>query len=154
MNDAGCTITDPVWIVPVGAVFVELSRRFANPLPGDTFELATRQRLAMTDLFQNPYVNWPLQWPLAAARPMSELKVIVGGLTRRDPTKPHDDIHASWLGIYVAALTHFATLYGQSPEGLRYPAWIGPTIARTLQCIVWSVVVNDPQSGVHKAVGC
>lgn len=62
-----------------------------------------------------------------------------------------DQIHPSALGNWLVALTHFATLYQQSPAGLPPPAALAdlpaPAIAM-LQDLVWQVVLADPATGL------
>ena len=75
----------------------------------------------------------------------------------REPDGTLDQIHAGDLGQYVVALTHFAVLYGRSPEGL--PAALtradgspmqapGPEAAAALQRIVWDTVRRLQATGV------
>lgn len=147
-SDGGCPRDFPVFIVPVGQAMLALSERLAAPLSGDVFELPGGGKLAMADLFANPYVDWPADWPLAKGSTGIDPAASLAQLTRRDPDRPLDDIHASAIGIYFAALVHFATIYRQSPEGLPAPAEIGDDLARAFQRIVWDTVANDPRSGV------
>lgn len=86
----------------------------------------------------------------------------VPGLTRREDLfalnadGTTDTIHLNDLGAYVVALTHFATLAGESPEGLPHalqksdgtPA-IAPDLvaARIMQQVVWQVVSGYAASG-------
>jgi hypothetical protein len=75
---------------------------------------------------------------------------------RDDPT---DNLHLSHLGSYVAALTHYATIFKTSPVGLPAQAldagyindnvvFFDPVVALQLQEIVWYVVRNYPHSGL------
>ncbi|WP_434618762.1 hypothetical protein [Tabrizicola sp. M-4] len=85
----------------------------------------------------------------------------VGNVTsRRDLFS--DDIHLNDLGNYFIALVHYATLYGDSPEGLPHellradgtPATApAPETARLMQDVVWRVVTSTPYSGVAPAAG-
>ncbi|MEN8894240.1 hypothetical protein [Planktotalea arctica] len=69
-----------------------------------------------------------------------------------------DTIHVDHLGNYIAALTHYAVLYHQSPVGLGYSvnlydendlfSVLSPLLAQQLQQIVWDVVRLDPMTGV------
>ncbi|WP_149141830.1 hypothetical protein [Gemmobacter caeruleus] len=89
----------------------------------------------------------------------------VPGLTRRaqlfgrDAEGLSDPIHLSDLGNYVVALTHFATLTGESPLGLPHrlrradgsPADAPtPEAARIMQEVVWQVVTGYAPSGVRR----
>lgn len=153
-TDAGCKFEDPIYLVPVGDTFVNIAGRLAQPRPGDHFARPDGSMFKIFDLVANPYVNWPPEWPLAAGAPAIDEKAVLAQLKLRDPAKPHDDIHASLDGIYVAALVHFATLYRQSPLGLPFPASIGEGLARTLQCIAWQTVASTPQAGVGVQADC
>jgi len=70
-----------------------------------------------------------------------------------------DRIHLGDLGVYLVALTHYATLYHQSPVGLPRQllradgsAAIAPgeNAARLMQEIVWKVVTSYPKTGVRQ----
>jgi hypothetical protein len=73
-----------------------------------------------------------------------------------------DNIHPSDVGYYLSALTHFATLYRQSPVGrtngaisadanLDDPIVIDPTLAAALQQVAWDTARYHPPSGVTRA---
>lgn len=85
------------------------------------------------------------------------------GLTRREelfyksPEGVQDYIHASDLGGYIVALTHFAVLSGESPVGLPSdllntdgsPARLPPAeTARAIQQVVWDVVSRYAPAGI------
>ena len=68
-----------------------------------------------------------------------------------------DQIHLNDLGAYLVALTHFAVIYQQSPEGLpnqllRHDGTLAdapvPEAARRMQALVWEVVSTMPRTGV------
>lgn len=68
-----------------------------------------------------------------------------------------DPIHPNDLGIYLVALTHYAALYGKTPEGLPHqllradgsPATApSPELARRMQQIAWQVVRSQPLTGL------
>lgn len=78
-------------------------------------------------------------------------------LFARNEDGTQDNIHLNDLGTYVIALTHYAVLYQQSPEGLPHrlaladgqPAdALSDEAAAIVQRIVWQVVRDDPLSGV------
>ena len=78
-------------------------------------------------------------------------------LLSRDAAGAVDPIHLNDLGAYLIALTHFATLYQQSPEGLPYQLWRADGQAATplpegavlpLQRLVWGVVSGYALTGV------
>lgn len=75
----------------------------------------------------------------------------------RNPDGTLDPIHPNDLGVYLVALTHYATLYGQSPVGLPHEllrADGGPAtapsaeLARRMQEVVWDVVRAQPLTGL------
>jgi hypothetical protein len=79
-------------------------------------------------------------------------------LFHKEPDGSQDLIHASDLGSYLVALTHYAVLYHRSPVGLPYQLKRfdgsdadAPTeeVARLMQEIVWSVVTSYPKTGVR-----
>ena len=154
-SDGGCKIEDPIFIVPAGQAFVALADHLAAQKPGEAVKLPSGEPLTISHVYGNPYVNWPADWPLKGDAKDIDPKPVIAGLKRRKPNDPHDDIHASPLGVYFVAAVHFATLYRQSPVGLPAPAVIGEDVARLLQCIAWKTVVNDPRAGVlGNADGC
>ena len=68
-----------------------------------------------------------------------------------------DPIHFNDIGAYLVALTHYATLYHDSPVGAPYQLKRGDgspadapsaAAARRMQEIVWEVVAADPMTGV------
>jgi hypothetical protein len=87
----------------------------------------------------------------------------IPGLTRReqlfatDAMGAVDPIHLNDLGHYIIALTHFATLYARSPEGLPGALLHAAGVAATpppdaavlpLQALVWQVVTRYDLTGV------
>lgn len=144
-SDAGCRTEDPILIVPVGDALVRIFDRTVAPKPGDIFQRTDGSSFEASDFFANPYLE-PAGSPSASRTP--------GGRRLRHSDKPHDDIHPSLDGIYIAALVHFAALYRQSPVGLPHPAHMGEGLARTLQCIAWQTVNEDPLAGVSRTSGC
>lgn len=68
-----------------------------------------------------------------------------------------DTIHINDLGAYLVALTHYAVLYGKSPQGLPHnllradgTAAVAPSAeaAQLMQDTVWDVVRAYPKTGV------
>jgi hypothetical protein len=148
-SDGGCDREFPVEIVPVGNAFLALDSRLASPRPGDRFDKVDGGRITTGDLFANAYVDWPKDWPLAEGTKLPDLDQTLKALTRRDSSKDLDDIHLGELGIYVAALVHFASIYREPPFGLSHPEWLTPDAARTVEYIAWETVTGDPRSGVE-----
>lgn len=73
-----------------------------------------------------------------------------------------DTIHFTDLGAWAMAMTHYAVIYGRSPEGLaaRLPKEDGTlagapsdAAARAMQKIIWRVVMHYPPSGVGQGAG-
>lgn len=88
---------------------------------------------------------------------------LIPGLTRREdlfartPEGAQDTIHLNDQGAYIIALTHFAVLYGRSPEGLPVAlkradgAAADPLpedAAAEVQALIWGLVQALPQTGV------
>ncbi|HEY8427734.1 MAG TPA: GNAT family N-acetyltransferase [Sandaracinaceae bacterium] len=139
-----CTPSRPIFLVPVGTVLARLAER----LRGERWDYDGR-RLEVHDLFVNPYVEWPASWPRDLDE--EEARRVLATLPRRHPNAEVDDVHASELGVYVAALVHFAVLYRQSPEGLPPLAYGLPEeTARRLQRLVWETVRHDARTGVAR----
>lgn len=87
----------------------------------------------------------------------------IPGLTRREelfalnPDGTQDNIHFNDKGAYLIALTHFATLYGRSPEGLPHALMradgtpadaLSAEGAAAVQALIWALVQTLPQTGV------
>jgi hypothetical protein len=145
-----CRSHAPIFLVPVATAMVELYDRLRAPRPEDDFSLPDGRRLGFTDLFRNPYIDWPAHWPVKGqqASAVDEM-AIIAALTLRDPAAVPDDIHPSQVGVYFAALVNFATLYRRSPVGLPAFNEIGAALAGTLQAIAWEIVRNDARTGVQ-----
>lgn len=131
-----CQPARPIFLVPVGTVLARLADRMSRE----------EWPLELADLFVNPYVG-PPSWPSDIDE--AEARRMLRTMPRRHPDADVDDVHASELGVYVAALVHFAVLYRQSPEGLPplAPGLSAETAAR-LQRLVWEVVSTDPRTGI------
>ncbi len=80
-------------------------------------------------------------------------------LFARDAEGKLDPIHVNDLGAYLVALTHYATLYHRSPEGLPHALTRAdgsaadapsPAAAALMQQIVWEVVTDYEKSGVAR----
>lgn len=80
-------------------------------------------------------------------------------LFARNPDGTLDTIHVNDQGLYLVALTHFATLYHRDPRGLPHalaradgtPAQ-APTegAAALMQAVVWDVVRAHPLTGIAR----
>lgn len=94
---------------------------------------------------------------MAAAARAAEAGEVPGVAGRADLFA--DEIHFSDLGAWLMAMTHYATIYARSPEGLpaQLAKWDGTlagapsdAAALALQRLVWQVVAADPLSGVRE----
>ncbi len=143
-DERGRTTGAPIFLVPVGTVFGALAKLTPEERP--RFE---GRALELADLFSNAYTDWPSGWPLEAALPAEEEQAQLAKLPLRHPGEALDDIHPSDLGVYIASLTHFATLYRRTPVGLPASvAGLDEPNARRLQELVWELVRRDPRTGV------
>ena len=102
---------------------------------------------------------------MAAAVRLIEAGRVPGVASRRDlfainADGSPDPIHFNDLGAYLMALTHYAVIYQQSPEGLPHQlshadgtpaAAFTPDAAAILQKVVWSVVSGYRATGVPQA---
>jgi hypothetical protein len=57
-----------------------------------------------------------------------------------------DEVHATWVGAYLAAAVIYATLFEQSPEGLDFTLALSADDASFLQRVAWETV-TDWQAG-------
>lgn len=128
-----------IYLIPVGQAFIALRHALAKG--ATSFVKANGEALHFYELFANPYTNWP---EAGEKTPEDKLCLL-------HPERVPDDIHPSIIGIYLVALVHFATLYGQNPNGLVAPKEIGQNLAEKLQAIAWETVCKDPRSGVCAA---
>jgi hypothetical protein len=146
VSDGGCTIEDPIYWVPVGNALLALDERVSASAPGEPLRWPDGKPFQMSDMVANPWV---------ASQSASESDAKAAAAARpRDPSKPMDDIHPSFAGVYFSALVHFATLYRQSPLDLPYPSELGGELARALQCVAWKAVLDDTRTGVSGEADC
>jgi hypothetical protein len=172
-RENGCEPSGPIFLIPAATVYVHLAERMAEPGPGDVFELSGGERLTIEHLFQNPYVDWPEDWPLPPHEgPDVDEESVIEGLTKRHPEDDYDDVHPSRIGNYVSGLVAYAVLYRRSPvldpavpsedpdasapsdPGAAIVAadaeatGLSPATVRTLRRLVWDVVRTDPRTGI------
>ena len=64
-----------------------------------------------------------------------------------------DHVHVNPSGCYLVALTWYAALYHESPEGKLLPIGTNLTAdqARVLQRLAWDVIQNYPDCGLYEA---
>lgn len=172
-REYGCEPAGPVFLIPTATVYVHLAERLADPSAADVFELANGDRLTIEHLFQNPYVDWPEDWPLTPNEgPDVDEDPVIEGLTERHPDDDYDDVHPSRIGNYVSGLTAYSVLYRRSPvldapvpsddpdasaptdpgtaivEADAAATGLTPATVRTLRRLVWDVVRIDPRTGI------
>jgi len=172
-RENGCESAGPMFLIPTATVYVHLAERLTDPGAGDVFELEGGERLTVAHLFQNPYVDWPEDWPLPPYEgPDVDEESVIEGLTKRHPEDDYDDVHPSRIGNYVAGLTAYAVLYRRSPvldppvpsddpdaalpddpghaivEADAAATGLSPATVRTLRRLVWDVVRTDPRTGI------
>jgi len=95
-----------------------------------------------------PEMTQPLADAYTAAGNANQVLVIPAGLAfaRSLALKPDlvlhapDKRHPSLAGTYLAAATTYATLFNQSPVGLKYTAGLAPETAAHLQQVAWDTV--------------
>jgi hypothetical protein len=147
----GCEPRAPIFLVPVGTVLGALHDRLTAPGADDDWTLPNGDTLTLAHLFQNPRARWPESWPIGPdeADP-ADAETTVAALPLLHPEGHYDDVHASQVGIYIVALTHFAVLYRRSPLGLDTVSGIPEGLAKSLQQLVWQVVLAEPRTGVAR----
>ncbi len=150
-DDPGeCSDSKQILIVPVGEAIEALINRLKNPQAGDDWSLGGGETFTTPLFFQNAYLDWPSDWPVAAGQAGGiDHQSIIGGLTPRLPGQMIDDIHASQYGIYFISLVHYATIYRRTPVGLPAANGVSENVAKLMQEIAWQVVVDHPRSGVE-----
>lgn len=134
----------PVFLIPVGSVL----RTLASAPPAERIVFRGRA-LRPDDLVTNPRLDWPAEWPLRQPLAPEAERARLASLRLRHPERALDDIHPTDLCVYIASLTHFATLYRRSPEGLPCDVeGLDAKHALALQQQVWAIVRADPRAGV------
>lgn len=140
-----CPSREPVFVVPVATAMLALHDQLNQTGHDWRFE---GRPMRTADLFVNPYVRWPEDWPRNDLDE-STVQSTLARLPRRRPGEPLDDIHPSVLGTYLVALVHFSTLYRRSAEGAASIEGLADIDARRLQRLVWEVVSTDERAGVR-----
>lgn len=140
-----CRGHDPVFVVPVATAMLALHEQLIRPEHDWRFD---GRPMTTADLFVNPYVSWPEDWPRDDLDE-STVRATLARLTQRHPGEPVDDIHPSVLGTYLVSLVHFSTLYRRSPEGATSIEGLAEVDALRLQRLVWEVVSTDERAGVR-----
>lgn len=151
LNDLHPDLETPVQLIPAGHVLAALDRKIrAGELPGiedfydrnqDYYIKARRNNKG-----KSPFD--PEQFRPAAG----VLNFYADGVHMND--QPHNGRDSGTIGSYVAALTIYATLTGESPVGLTVDPYemfdpVADTeLIRALQTTVWDVVTRNPYTGV------
>lgn len=132
-NDPGdCSDVLDIKAIPTGKVLVALMRRLAENRPSDDWSYAGASigsNMTAGDLFANAYIDYPTNTTTAH-----------GGTV--------DDIHPSHLLIYLNSLVHYATIYRRNPATLPTANDVPENIANIMKEVAWTVVINDPRTGV------
>ncbi len=151
-----CPSRGPIFLIPAATVMIHVAERLADPDTGDVFELAGGERLTRAHFYQNPYRDWPEEWPLPPHEGVeNDEEPTLAQLHPMHPDEEFDDVHPSRLGTYLNGLTTFAVLYRQplatdDATLARDAATTGltPQTVATLRRLVWEVVAGDPRAGV------
>ncbi|MDH7570142.1 MAG: hypothetical protein QHJ73_11220 [Armatimonadota bacterium] len=131
----------PVRMIPVGEVFFQLDQRLkAGQIPG------------VDDLYRRNPALLPGYQPATGTRAGANILYADGIHT--NPV-PHLE---GTVGGYLAALTHFALLTGQTPLGLPGKPYglddrADAALIGALQQTVWDVVRHHPHAGLTQASG-
>ena len=141
----------PVRVIPVGEVLYELDLAIRDgALPGieDFYDRSQDYFVTARRNGGNPPPFDPDDFDPQAG----VLNFYADGIHLND--QPHNGPDSGTIGAYVAALTHYAVLTGESPVGLG----VGPyeqldsqadaALIEALQQTVWDVVTSDPNTGV------
>jgi hypothetical protein len=135
-----------VFVVPVATAMLALDERLNQA--GHEWRFDGRA-MTTADLFVNPYVSWPEDWPRDDLEE-SAVRATLDRLPRRHAGEPVDDIHPSALGTYLVALVHFSTLFRRSAEGAAAAVeGLEDIDAQRMQRLVWEVVSTDERAGVR-----
>lgn len=140
-----CRARTPVFVVPVATAMLALDEQLSEPGHGWRFD---GRPMMTADLFVNPYVSWPEEWPQDGLEE-SAVRAALDRLPRRHAGEPVDDIHPSALGTYFVSLVHFSTLFRRSAEGAATIEGLEDTDARRMQRLVWEVVSTDERAGTR-----
>ena len=141
-----CELNEPIFLIPVATVIRKLAAHLR-----ESHQWTYRGRpFVMTDLFQNPYVDWPEEWPVDPPLSSTALSQRLASLHKRDPENELDDVHPSALGVYIASLVSYSVLYRDSPLGLPPIEGLPETTNRELQRFVWDSVLEDVRTGVAR----
>ncbi|MGD2174882.1 MAG: hypothetical protein PVJ27_05725 [Candidatus Brocadiaceae bacterium] len=151
LNEHHPDLPVPVRMIPVGDVLARLDEKIrSGRLPGIESFYARNQKYFIKSRRnnKNPSPFGPGQF----ARRAGVLNFYADGIHMND--QPHNGRDSGTIGSYVSALTHYATLTGESPLGLttgpyeQFDPQKDAELIRALQEAVWEVVSTHPHTGV------
>jgi hypothetical protein len=148
LNQRYPELDDPVRMIPAGEVLCELDKKIrAGDLPGvDAFYQRVQPYYVKARGAKSPFN------PKSFEREFGALNLYADGVHMND--QPHNGEDSGTIGSYLAALTIYATLTGESPVGLTVEPYEmfdveqDAELIRALQATVWGVVSSHPHSGV------
>jgi len=138
----------PVRMIPAGEVFARLDEMIRRgELPGlEAFYQRNQPYFIKARGPKSPYN------PMTFQRQDGVLNFYADGVHMND--QPHNGNDSGTIGSYVAALSVYATLTGESPIGLTAKPYemfdpeADAELIETLQQAVWNVVAGHPNTGV------
>ncbi len=150
LNERYPELPEPVRMIPAGEVLCELDRKIrAGNLPGiEAFYQRVQPYYIKARGAKSPFT------PKSFDREFGVLNLYADGVHMND--QPHNGKDSGTIGSYVAALTIYATLTGESPVGLTvepYEMFDGEQdseLITALQSTVWDVVSRHPHSGLAR----
>jgi hypothetical protein len=154
LNERHPDLPVPVRMIPVGDALAELDKRIrAGNLPGIEGFYARKQAYFMKSRRNNkkPSPFDPDEFVPSAG----VLNFYADGVHMND--QPHNGGDSGTIGSYVSAITHHATLSGNSPVGLtvepyeQFDAEADAALIKALQETVWNVVAGHPHTGVPES---
>ncbi len=151
LNQQYADLPQPVRMIPAGQVLAALDQRIrAGELPGIEAFYARNQAYYVKSRRNN---KGPSPFDPDRFEPSAGvLNFYADGVHMND--QPHNGPDSGTIGSYVAALTVYATLTGQSPVGLtaepyeQFDPQQDAALIHALQQTVWEVVTTNPHTGV------
>ncbi len=153
LNKLHPDLQTPVRMIPVGDVFAALDKKIReDKLPGIA-EFYARNQKYYIKARRNSKKKPPFD-PDQFDRSAGVLNFYADGVHMND--QPHNGRDSGTIGAYVASLTFYATLSGESPVGLTakpyelFDADKDSELIKALQQTVWDVVAGHPHTGIAK----
>jgi hypothetical protein len=148
LNERHPDLEVPVGMIPAGEVLCRLDEDIrAGRLPGIEAFFERVQPYYRKARGEKAPFN-----PDSFRRSAGVLNFYADGVHMND--QPHNGADSGTIGSYVAALTVYATLSGESPVGMTvepyemFDAERDAALIRALQATVWDVVAGHPHTGV------